>query len=118
MVWEEILCLYNMGWSIQSHGWSHTALQLLKLEEKEYEISKSTSDIYQHSGVCPRYYAYPFGGYDEDVKNIIIKEGYLGAVTVNKGIENIQTVDLYRIKRIGVKSKYSARLLKKKLASR
>ncbi|MFC1980299.1 polysaccharide deacetylase family protein [Chloroflexota bacterium] len=102
IIWPELAELRDAGWSIQSHSVTHPRLDLQTDEQIRDEVVQSRDTILDRLGVVSYYFCYPYGKYDNRVKQILQEEGYLGAVSVDSGIENTPTIRLYDMKRVNI----------------
>lgn len=100
MIWPEIQELYNVGWSIQNHSVSHPDMTSLTEQEMINEIRGAQSNIFTNVGELPKYFCYPYGIFDSQVKIILQDEGYLGAIDDGGGVENTSSVNMFEMKRI------------------
>jgi peptidoglycan/xylan/chitin deacetylase (PgdA/CDA1 family) len=85
LTWEEIKKLDQKGWSIQSHGQSHSRMSGLSAEQIMAELLQSKKIIEHRLGKKVRYFAYPFGDYDRRVLHALGNTGYEAAFTVHTG---------------------------------
>jgi peptidoglycan/xylan/chitin deacetylase (PgdA/CDA1 family) len=97
--WDDIRVMSEGGMHIQAHSINHPNLCLLPIEEAVYEMKKSKEEIEEHLGKEVNFFAYPYGEYNEEIKNAAKECGYKGAVTTIFGKEN-RVKDTYEIKRI------------------
>ncbi|MFT4677511.1 MAG: biofilm PGA synthesis lipoprotein PgaB [Patiriisocius sp.] len=84
MTWEQLQDAEASGGSVANHTHSH--LHLLRrldgeskkswLERIKKDIQKAQSLLKQHLKQPPKYLAYPYGEYDDDILNLITKMGY------------------------------------------
>jgi peptidoglycan/xylan/chitin deacetylase (PgdA/CDA1 family) len=83
LTWDLARAMINGGMYIQSHSRSHLDLRHRTHEWYQNQIVNSIQSIEAHTGVRPRFFCYPFGGYD----NIAIRElraaGIVAAFTDN-----------------------------------
>jgi len=74
--WSE---LARLGVEVGSHSRTHREMPLLEEPEQADEASGSAEDLAAHSRPRPRFFAYPFGFFDEGSKNAVREAGYLAA---------------------------------------
>ena len=83
LTWDLARAMINGGMSIQSHSRSHLDVRRRSHEWYQNQIVKSIQSIEAHTGIRPRFFCYPYGGYD----NIAIRElraaGIVAAFTDN-----------------------------------
>lgn len=101
---EEIEILKSQGWDIQSHGMTHAFLP--RNHHLKDEINKSIESIYEKYHIFPKYFAYPKGGYDEDVIEAVKNSGYTMALSMDSGFINDRT-NIYTVPRVGVDRTHS-----------
>lgn len=77
----EIERLYE-GHEVAGHGLCHSFLQNIGTPTAMYEIIEDRRKLEKLSGKLVRFFAYPFGTYNEDVKTILHLAGYVGARTI------------------------------------
>ncbi len=104
---EQIKKLIDNGWSIGSHGVTHKELTRIPGFDAETEVVVSKSIIEKSLGVHASFFAYPYGSYNKNVRESVIKSGYSAACTLHKGI-NRKNVDPFALKRLLVKNTYPA----------
>lgn len=78
--WDEIEQLHTAGTLIESHTHTHPDLCQLSAEEIENECEAADNIIEQRLGRKPRYFAYPYGYYDEAAVSTVSRR-YSAAVT-------------------------------------
>ncbi len=93
---REINTLRKAGWEIQSHGMTHAFLPTAK--DLEYEINDSKADF--------KYFAYPKGGYTDDVMKVVKSSGYSMALSMDAGFIN-QKTNIFAVPRVGVDRSHS-----------
>ncbi|OUL09450.1 hypothetical protein B0533_04600 [Sedimentibacter sp. SX930] len=72
---EDIKTVYDMGFEIGNHSYSHPDFQTLTYDEQLEEI-KSTNDLIEEiTGERPRFLRAPYGQYNEDTIAIAAAEG-------------------------------------------
>lgn len=100
---NDIITLKDYGWEIASHGVSHR--NLLKLNDKDliYELSQSHEIISKMVGNSSSY-AYPYGAYNEFIKQSV-KKYYRYAFAVSQGGTSL-IVDSLQIKRYSITEIY------------
>lgn len=82
--WDEIKELSKSGIDFGAHSVSHPDLTKIPLEEARREVIESKSAIEQHLGTAAATFAYPYGHFNEQVKEIV-KANYAAAVSTNLG---------------------------------
>lgn len=75
MTWEQLTFLYDQGWEIGSHTYTHPHLTALTRPEIEQELSLSKQTLERH-GFQVFSFASPYGEWNDEVIEVI-KEYYL-----------------------------------------
>ncbi|MFH1006214.1 MAG: polysaccharide deacetylase family protein [Candidatus Latescibacterota bacterium] len=76
--WPQLKALAAAGWEIGSHSWSHRDLTALTTEELTRELRESKRSLEDALGVSVDTLSYPFGRYDERVRDAAFAAGYRG----------------------------------------
>jgi len=85
MTWNQIREMQNNGATIANHSYEHLHL-LKKLEDESLEqwqnrirqdTEKAQDRLEQELGIKHRYFAYPFGEFDEHLKRLLADLGYI-----------------------------------------
>ncbi|WP_200762906.1 polysaccharide deacetylase family protein [Nitrosophilus alvini] len=110
MRWEELKEASKYG-DIGLHSHSHPHLTHLSDEEIKKDTKTGIDLFEKYLGFRPNFYAYPYGEYDERVKNIIKSFGFKAICNQNAGAIN-KTSDIYDLDRIALvgKSDISSKL--------
>lgn len=100
MTWNQIKDASNYG-EISLHSYSHKHLTRLSNEEI-YNDTKEAYEIFiKNLGFKPKGYTYPFGEYDDRVKNIIKKFDFEYIANQNNGSVNINS-DIFNLNRVAL----------------
>ena len=86
MIWEQVEEMSRQGMDIESHSHSHPRLDKLPVEDIVREVRVSKEAIEKHTSKTARFFSYPYGHYDQQVVDILISEGFWGAVTLRSGL--------------------------------
>jgi len=103
MTWDQIQEVSQNGIDIGSHSDSHLVLNTLSSDEQRKEMVVSKSIIENKIGKAVRTFAYPVGGYQHfspHSMKLVSECGYDAAFSFNTGINDINTLTAYDIKRI------------------
>jgi len=100
--WEEVATMSKGGVSFGAHTKTHLYLGNINDEKLiRDEIEGSKRAIEGKLGIPVDYFCYPNGGFNERVKELVVKAGYKGACTTNRGFADFNN-DVYELKRIKV----------------
>jgi peptidoglycan/xylan/chitin deacetylase (PgdA/CDA1 family) len=97
------------GHEIGSHTLTHARLSRLSLRDAQEEISASKKRLEDLFAVPIQHFCYPYGEYDEHVRNLVMEAGYQTACTTEFGINTPASHPL-SLKRIT--ARYPSRNLK------
>jgi len=101
MTWEEIKEASKYG-EIGLHSYSHSKLQTLSNEELLEDTQKAYDIFVQKTGIKPETYAYPYGEYNQSVKDTLQNQfPFRSLLNQSTGSVNSQT-DIYDIPRIAL----------------
>lgn len=74
--WGQIREMGNFGFAFHAHSKTHAPLAYLDAKSLVPEIAGSKEEIETHVGTRVRYFAYPWGEFNETVKNSLKKYGF------------------------------------------
>ena len=96
---DKIMEMINSGLcKVGSHTCNHVSLTSIPISEAENQASKSLEWLHDEIGPGDYFFCYPHGHFNDEVRNIVKKYGYIGAVTTVKG-DNILMDDVFSINR-------------------
>ncbi|MES2215980.1 MAG: polysaccharide deacetylase family protein [Patescibacteria group bacterium] len=93
-----VLQMQSQGHSIGAHTRTHPNLTQLSLEQAQAEISGSRQDLLGIGSHPVSTFAYPFGAYNNSVKQIVQNTGFLGARSSDGGF-NDKTQNIWALRR-------------------
>lgn len=99
LTWDEVKEMEKYNFLAGAHTRHHVYLPRASLAQAQDEIAGSKKVIEDHLGHPIDYFAYPSGGFTEDIKRLVREAGYKAAATTNRGKDKFN-VDLYELKRI------------------
>lgn len=104
LTWDQVMEMSESGIiTIGSHSLSHSWLPSLAVQELDREIIDSKRSIESHIGKDADTFSYPLGGFNENVREKVIKAGYKIAVATNPG-KKYPKHDLFAMKRLRISS--------------
>jgi peptidoglycan/xylan/chitin deacetylase (PgdA/CDA1 family) len=90
------------GHSIGSHSLSHARLTRLTVRDAREEIFASKKKLEDSFGVAVEHFCYPYGDWNEGVRDLVIEAGYRTACTTQFGVNTPETPP-FVLKRITVR---------------
>ena len=100
MTWDELKEVKKYG-EVELHSYSHPSLIKLSNEDIAKDTQKAIDIFEKNMGYKPKIYSYPFGEYDDRVKNEILKFGFDSILNQNNGSVNSKS-DIFDINRIAL----------------
>ncbi len=101
---RQIKEMREFGINFGAHSKTHPHLPSILTEQKYDEIVNGKKDLEAKLGFPIRSLAYPFGGFNDEIKEIVKNSGYDVAVTTNRGNGRFNR-DLYALKRVRLSDK-------------
>jgi len=106
LAWDEVREMYRSGLvSFGSHTATHRILTTLRDDEIDWELQESKDRLMAEGVVGPSFlpFAYPNGGYNDRIKDLLKKHGYSLAVTTKKGwARHSDKAKMFELARIGI----------------
>ena len=99
--WPVIAAAAREGMALGAHSMTHRALATLTPRELTFEIVPCRGVIAQRTQVNTRLFSYPYGLFDDRVKEIVRAAGYTAAVAMDPGL-NAAGVDPWALRRVNV----------------
>jgi peptidoglycan/xylan/chitin deacetylase (PgdA/CDA1 family) len=81
LTWPQAEALYAAGWKIEPHTKTHALLEGASRAYQLYEMLGSVQTIQAHIGVMPRFFAYPYGKWDDTTLALLHEMNMWAAVT-------------------------------------
>jgi peptidoglycan/xylan/chitin deacetylase (PgdA/CDA1 family) len=97
------------GQQIGSHTQTHPRLTQLPLPEAKEEVAASKKSLEDRFGVTVEHFCYPYGDWNESVRDLVQAAGYKTACTTQSGV-NLPTTSPYELNRFT--ARYPSRSLK------
>lgn len=112
--WREAQSLLAAGFELGSHTATHPVLTDIGPSKAGEEIHQSKLDIEERLGRPIRYFAYPYGRFDQHIQNVVRAAGYEAACSTLSGFAN-KNSDRYALRRIEIFGGDSLRVFRRKL---
>lgn len=101
MTWEQIKDTSKYG-EIGLHSYSHKRLQNLSKQELIDDTQHALDVLKKHTNITPSTYVYPYGEFNENVKNIL-KDNFSFRSILNQSTGSVNSkTDIYDIPRIAL----------------
>jgi peptidoglycan/xylan/chitin deacetylase (PgdA/CDA1 family) len=103
--WDDLRELVRRGVAVQSHGASHRAFSELAPAERALELEGSKAVLEAELAQAVELFAYPYGddaGTPPDVREALVRAGYLAAFGYGGGTVSIPSTDPYRLERLAM----------------
>jgi peptidoglycan/xylan/chitin deacetylase (PgdA/CDA1 family) len=100
--WETLRTLAFEGVCIGAHTQNHPMLNKISVDECQAEVSGSLHDLDTEIGSVLPIFAYPSGGFNDQVVSVLDSMGILLAFTTQAGINELSSLDRLRIRRINI----------------
>lgn len=97
MSWDQLETLRADGNEIGGHSVHHVGLDTLDSEGLRREVCGSREELAAH-GFAAASFAYPFGGYNAEVKQTVRECGFASARTIGAGPEDIPPPDPFALR--------------------
>jgi len=95
MDWREIKDASERGVEIGNHTHTHAFFLDMDIDERyqkfESEINLCQQLIKKHLGLHPKVFAYPYGEFDDRMKEIVKNTGFIAATAQNSGVIDNET---------------------------
>ncbi len=83
--WDQIRLLQDQGMTIGAHSASHGHLAFMATDAARADIQRGQRRLREELGKAPDVFAYPFGEYDENLRNMVAELGYRAAFGQHSG---------------------------------
>jgi len=104
---EDIREMASAGMEIGGHTVSHKNLDRVETAEAEREISENKNELEKLTGEGIISFSYPYGGFNNKVKQIVEKAGYRYAVIIKQGKNPFPFAGNFSLKRLLVRGEES-----------
>ncbi|HEX4600686.1 MAG TPA: polysaccharide deacetylase family protein [Gemmatimonadales bacterium] len=100
-VWQPITEAARSGLGIGAHSATHRSLPTLDDRDLRREVSECGDLIRRRTGVAPAFFAYPYGRWNDRVRQAVRAAGYRAAFTLDYG-HNAAGADPWVLRRVNV----------------
>jgi peptidoglycan/xylan/chitin deacetylase (PgdA/CDA1 family) len=100
--WNELRRLAREGVTLGAHTRIHPLMNRVSPEEVRAEAVGSLRDLEREIGQVPPIFAYPSGGFNNDVVHTLTREGFKLAFTTVRGVNDMHDADRLRLRRINI----------------
>ncbi len=104
MSWAQIKHMMVHDVSIGSHTHEHMYLPDKPVALQMEEIFESKRVLERELGTDIDYFAYPIGGFSEEVKGLLKEAGYKGACATNRGYDRFNK-DVFELNRVSMRDR-------------
>lgn len=115
MNWESLRKLARDGVTLGAHTQTHPLMNRIPVEDARNEVIGSLQDLEREIGSKSPIFAYPGGGFNNEVVTMLKQEGLKLAFTTQRGINNIHRIDPLRMLRINVGGRTTLPVLRAQL---
>jgi len=99
--WHAITEAARSGLQLGVHSATHRSLPTLNDRDLRREVVESRDVITRHTGITPEFFAYPYGLWDERVRQAVRSAGYRAGFTLEEGPHG-GTADRWTLPRVNV----------------
>lgn len=100
--WDTLRQLARQGVTLGAHTQTHPLLNRVTVAEARSEAVGSLRDLEREIGSALPIFAYPSGGFNDEVVRLLKQAGFELAFTTVRGINDWRTADRLRLRRINV----------------
>ncbi len=106
LTWGLARAMIHGGMYVESHSRSHYDLRNRTHEWYQNQIVKANQSIEAHTGIQPRFFCYPFGGYDDLAIRELQADGIVAAFTENDSRFEYAS-NTMRLPRVRIRGRYT-----------
>src|SRR2546425_2895988 len=99
--WTTITAAARSGLQLGVHSATHRSLPVLDELELKHEVVESRAIIRSRTGVTPEFFAYPYGLWNDRIRDAVCTAGYRAAFTLETG-RQARTNDPWALPRVSV----------------
>jgi peptidoglycan/xylan/chitin deacetylase (PgdA/CDA1 family) len=113
--WDALRQLARAGVTLGAHTQTHPLMNRISREEVRDEVVGSLHDLEREIGAALPLFAYPSGGFDDEVIQILKQEGIALAFSTVRGANDLGKADRLRLRRFTVGARTTLALLRAQL---
>lgn len=113
--WDALRQLARAGVTLGAHTRTHPLMNRISPKEMSDEIVGSLHDLAREIGSALPLFAYPSGGFDDEVTRVLHQEGIAFAFTTERGANDLAKADRLRLRRFNVGLRTPLALLRAQL---
>jgi peptidoglycan/xylan/chitin deacetylase (PgdA/CDA1 family) len=115
--WAELRRLAREGVTLGPHTQNHPLMNRISPAEMQAEAVGSLRDLEREVGQTPPIFAYPSGGFSDEVVQVLARAGFALAFTTASGINDLRAPDRLRLRRIGIGQRATLAVVRARLLS-
>ncbi len=100
--WDALRQLAGEGVTLGAHTRTHPLMNRISTQEARAEALGSLQDLQTEIGSVPPIFAYPSGGFNDEVVGGLAQEGFSLAFTTERGLNDWTSADRLRLRRINI----------------
>jgi peptidoglycan/xylan/chitin deacetylase (PgdA/CDA1 family) len=100
--WHELRRLAREGVTLGAHTQTHPLMNRVSPDQVRAEALGSLRDLEREIGAAPPIFAYPSGGFNDEVVRILARVGFKLAFTTVRGVNDMHDADRLRLRRINI----------------
>jgi peptidoglycan/xylan/chitin deacetylase (PgdA/CDA1 family) len=112
--WDGARSLVREGFAVGSHALTHRRLNQMSVQVAREEITRSKRILEDGLGVAVQSFAYPFGCWNMELRDIVSQSGYDAACTTECGFNGDKS-EIFALRRIDINGKYSLSMFERSL---
>ena len=113
--WDELRRLAREGVTLGAHTQTHPLMNRVTPDQVRAEAVGSLRDLERELGQVPPIFAYPSGGFNDEVVRILRREGFTLAFTTVRGVNDMYEADRMRLRRINIGRRTNLSLFRARL---
>ena len=107
LTWDQVIEMDEAGMEMVAHGHTHPDLRDRGLDYLIWQVLGAREAIEARTHKPVRFFAYPFGKYDQQVIQVLDSANYWGAVTLHAGVEH-RSDQMFELTRVRVHGRDNA----------